>query len=384
MNVLYVLKNYPKLSESWVRAEIAELRRRGHRVAVFSVRSPDAVDDLPAVPHRSLDDGTGLRGGVPVRGLVGTAALDSPFTLSEPRRRAFVHYCASAAREFVDDLPFEVDHVHGHFALAPQVAAQDLARALGVPHTVTTHAYDLYGVDDPRTRRFLYRNCDRLVTVSEYNAGVMRQEAEAPLDVAVVPACFDATTFAPSDGAVPNRLLTVARHVEKKGLWYALHAVARLDVPVEYHVVGDGPRTPALRALARRLGVDDRVTFLGRVDDRRLREEYAAAELFVLPCLVAQDGDRDGLPTVLKEAMATGTPPVTTSVSGIPELVDESVGYLVPPRNVDRLADALARGLADGSDGRGRRAHERVAGHDAGSVVTRLLDVFEDVASEAA
>jgi len=380
MNVLYFLKNYPKLSESWVRAELAELVRRGHRVAVFSLRAPDEVPWGPAVPWYtptpfSVADVPRL-----IRTMVEPSYLDPPLHSLDPTRHAFVRYYASAARSFVDRLPFEVDHIHGHFAILPQVAAQCLARSIGATHTVTTHANDLYGTDDDAIRQYLYRNCDCILTVSAYNASVIEQEAAQPVDPTVLPACFDRSAFMPTGETAPNRLVSVARHVEKKGLRYALQAVAELDDSVEYHIVGDGPRTDDLRSLVTRLGIPDRVSFLGRVSDERLREELDAAALFVLPCVVAQDGDRDGVPVSLKEAMAMGTPPVTTYVSGIPELVDNSNGYLVPPRNVPRLTDALTTGLHDEDNRlqRGDQARARIENHDSAPVMDALLKVFTE------
>ncbi|ELY25432.1 glycosyltransferase [Halogeometricum borinquense DSM 11551] len=207
----------------------------------------------------------------------------------------------------------------------------------------------------------------------------MEKEANCTLDVNVVPACFDANKFEPTEGHIENRILTVARHVEKKGIEYALRSIANIDTKVDYRVIGTGPRTEYLKELTEDLKIKDQVSFLGRVSDERLKREMDEAQLFLLPCVVAKNGDRDGVPVSIKEAMAMKTPPVTTTVSGIPEIVDESCGYLSPPKDVESLCNSIKEGLNSRSNDIGRNAQQRIQSHKSEKVVDDLIKIFHEL-----
>jgi len=149
----------------------------------------------------------------------------------------------------------------------------------------------------------------------------------------------------PTDATKPNRVVTVSRLVEKKGLSYALEAVAAgiERIPdIQYHVVGSGHLKAALLRKSERLGIADNVVFLDNVSDQRLLAELDEARCFLLPSVITDSGDRDGIPIAMMEAMAMKTPPVSTTISGIPELVDHGRnGLLTEPRNVDATVEAL-------------------------------------------
>jgi colanic acid/amylovoran biosynthesis glycosyltransferase len=178
------------------------------------------------------------------------------------------------------------------------------------------------------------------------------------------------------------RLVTVGRLVEKKGIEHVLRAVRILvdrGVDVEYRILGDGPRRERLTALAAELGVGDRVTLHGRHRQEQVRAELEASDVLVAASVTAADGDEEGIPNVLKEAMALGMPVVGTRHAGIPELIEDGVsGFLVPERNEAALADALqclarepGRWAAMGRAGRAKieleydidKLNDRLAGH---------------------
>jgi glycosyltransferase involved in cell wall biosynthesis len=152
----------------------------------------------------------------------------------------------------------------------------------------------------------------------------------------------------PADGA--SRLVYVGRLVPKKGLDTLVRAVARLaarGAPVTCHLYGRGEAEPALRALVAALGLDGRVVFEGPIPNERVRGIMNGDDLFVCPSRLMPDGERDGIPVSLLEAMAAGVPVVATPVSGIPEAVEDGVnGWLVPPDDPDALAARLAAALA--------------------------------------
>ncbi len=128
-------------------------------------------------------------------------------------------------------------------------------------------------------------------------------------------------------------------------------------------IVGDGPLTNELAHKVKELKLEANVTFLGTVDNELALELVAQATIFLLPCVIGVDGDRDGIPTALIEAMYLSTPVVSSSISGIPELIDDGInGYLTQPGDAEALAEKLDRLLDDPALRKrmGHKAHEKV------------------------
>ena len=353
MNILYVVNRFPKLSESFVVNEIYELERRGHHVAVFSLRKPEIdmqheeVEDLDVTVGYLPDPG--IRSALQTLGrwCVDGRVLRRMLHSSSPIYHTGSVYITGHLLRFIQSLHFEIDHIHGHFLNWPKLAADYVASYLEVPWTTTAHAYGLYSSPNTRLLRLLSNKMDRVVTISEYNQRYLNEEigTSSPVDVAHMG--IDPSKFEPSGSIVPNRVLTVARFEEKKGIPDGIEAIGRIQAEVpglEYHIIGSGEQEGLIRDRIESLGLADIVSILGHVSDERLIQELDEAEVFLLPCVIASDGDRDGIPVALMEAMAMETVPVSTTVSGIPELIDhETNGLLVEPGNVDRLAEMLSR-----------------------------------------
>ena len=360
MNILYYLSTFPKLQKSYVLNEIYELERRGHDVAVCALYEPDEeivheeYDELEIpityLKRPTYSDATEL---------LSTKVLRPEF-LKNARYPAppWIHaanlFHAKQCLEFVESLDWEPDHVHAHFSLRSRFPAKFVSTYYGVPFTITAHAFDLYGEPVGPYTSTLLRSCDRIITISEYNERQIRDRfaPETPIDV--VRAGISLEKFSPTDRTMPNRILSTSRFVEKKGLTYALEAVALVaeELPdLEYHIIGHGELEDSLVRQTQRLGIEANVTFLGKVSDRRLIAELDVARVFLLPCVVAASGDRDGIPVAMMEAMAMETPPVSTTVSGIPELVDhELTGLLTDPRDPEATAHAVLALLREDSE----------------------------------
>lgn len=388
MNVLYFLDSYPKLSLSFVTNEVRSLRERGHDVAVFALVNPgEDASQPPDVPigHASRptpgDVTDLLRGAV----LDHRVLREASFAAGPLRHLGALHR-AQQCIDFVDHLGFDVDVVHSHFATLRTFPGQYVAANYDVPRTLTTHAFDLYADPDLRKLDHYIDRADHVVTVSEYNREFIETTIGPSTPVSVVHAGIRPDEFDPQpERRADSRVLTVARLVEKKGLPDALRAIVRVRdaVPnVEYHVIGDGPLRSELEALIAEYRLGGTVELLGPVSDERLRREYAEASCFLLPSVISESGDRDGIPVVLMEAMATGTPPVTTAVSGIPELVDhDENGLLVSPGEPRDLAGAVVRLLGDSDLIRrlGRAGRETVvAEFDATTEATKLESIFRE------
>jgi glycosyltransferase involved in cell wall biosynthesis len=246
-------------------------------------------------------------------------------------------------------------HLHAHFAHGPAAIAYLTHLITGVPFSFTAHAKDLY-TTPPEYIAERGRAASFVVTCTEANRAFLATLLGRDGDKIVL--CrhgvdvdrFSAVVSRP----VRGRILSIGRLVPKKGFDVLLRALALLaqrGVSFECHVVGTGPLSGQMDALARSLGIGDRVTFLGARPQVALLEEYASAEVFALAPVITDNGDRDGIPNVLAEAMASGVAVVSTRISGIPELVEQGcTGMLVPPGDPAALADALERLLIDDSE----------------------------------
>jgi glycosyltransferase involved in cell wall biosynthesis len=359
----YVLKRFPRISETFVAAELIELERQGERVTVFALARPEEpfthafVRELRApvvyLPHRPLRQPVRVLRALawtlrrsPRAWLRAARASLLPLGLTGPRRLLQ----ATVLREELERAG--IDHVHAHFASAAAGLA-NLARLMGGPtYSVTAHAKDIYH-DDVRRDRLRERllGATFVATVSEGNAAYLGSVTNGAGRIHVVHNAVDLRRVgAPeANGREPGIVLTVARLIEKKGLPDLVTAcgiLARRGVPLRLEVVGGGPLRAELEAAAAREGV--RSVFHGALPHERVLELYRRATVFCLPSVVAASGDRDGLPTSVLEAMALGLPVVTTSLNGLGEaVVHEQTGLIVPGRDPEALADALERLLAE-------------------------------------
>jgi colanic acid/amylovoran biosynthesis glycosyltransferase len=360
----YVLKRFPRISETFVAAELIELERQGEQVTVFAISRPDEpfvhrfLDELSArvvyLPHRPLREPLRVARALAFalrrcpRGWVraAAAALGTPRQILAWRRLL-------QATVLRDELSrAEIDHVHAHFATAAAHLA-NLAHLMdGPPYSVTAHAKDIYHRRArPRRLRQKLGDAAFVATVSEANRVHLAAALGVRGRVEVVPNAVDLRRLGSPNGELrrPGLILAVARLVEKKGLEDLVEAcglLARQGTAARLEIVGDGPLRARLERAAARVGAD--VVFHGPLPQERVLPLYRRAAVVCLPCVVVSTGDRDGLPTSLLEAMALGAPVVSTSVGGIAELVlHERTGLLVPEHDPHALADALERLLAD-------------------------------------
>jgi glycosyltransferase involved in cell wall biosynthesis len=242
-----------------------------------------------------------------------------------------------------------IDHVHAHFANQPATAAWVVHRLTGVPFTFTAHANDLF-----RTPALLDRKTTEaiaVVAISRYNRTLLHERAPSA-DVRVIHCGVDTTRFNPAEHAPemhPRHIVCVAGFEPKKGHRDLVAAFARLATSradIDLVLAGDGPERAAITHLAHTLGLTARVTFLGACSTEDVHALLRTASVFVLPAVRDATGRMDGIPVALMEAMAAGVPVVTTSVSGIPELVD-GAGMVVAPADPAAVAQAIAQILDD-------------------------------------
>lgn len=401
--LVVVVKGYPRVSETFIAQEIAALERRGIPVTIASLRRPH--DRITHPVHRAVQAPVlylpEYLADAPQRVLAGHRRM----LRRDPRRyrAVLMLWLRDLAREptpsrirrfgqagvLAAELPPGAGHLHAHFLHTPASVARYAAGMTGLPYSLSAHAKDVWTRPAWELREKLTdaRFC---VTCTAANQTYLKRLApEAP--VHLVYHGLDRRFFAPpaafgsprdgSDPADPVRLLSVGRFIPKKGFDVLLRALARLRAQAVLTVVGYGPEERALRALARALGVESRVRWAGPLDQIAVRARYRESDLFVLAPRVARDGDRDGLPNVVLEALSQGLPVVATRVSAVPEVVEDGVnGLLVPAEDPAALAAALAGLIADPAARRriGAAGIRRVAqGWDVETGITHLLGLLQ-------
>jgi glycosyltransferase involved in cell wall biosynthesis len=237
--------------------------------------------------------------------------------------------------------------LHAHFANLPASVAELVHRLSGISFSFTAHAKDIY-LSSHRELSRKMRAAKFVLTCTGYNKKYLEAigSGSTPIYLAyhgVDLSRFQAIEPARREGA--PQLLSVGRFCEKKGFPYlirACHILKERGWRFSCAIVGWGPLREQLEKLIAELNLASQVSLLAEMTHDRLVAMYQAADVFVLPSILAQDGDRDGIPNVLIEAMAMRLPVVSTAVSGIPELVDHMQnGLLVPEKDATVLASAV-------------------------------------------
>jgi glycosyltransferase involved in cell wall biosynthesis len=357
LRVAFVLKGYPRLSETFIAQELAALERRGLEILIVSLRRPTdarrhAVHDeiraaLLYLPEYLLREP--LRVFRAWRKVRRTGNYSKTFRLwirdltrdpTPNRIRRFGQALVLAA-----ELPADVTRLHAHFLHTPASVARYAALLRGLPWSGSAHAKDIWTTPEWDKREKL-ASCEWLVTCTAANRDHLAALAP-PARVELVYHGVDLTRFSQqpsSRNGEPVVILSVARLIEKKGIDVLLEALARISPELNWRFVqvGDGPLKGSLQNRASALGLSGKITWRGALTQDELLIEYRKADVFALASRIASDGDRDGLPNVLMEAQSQGLACVATRVSAIPELVrDGHTGLLVEENDPDALARAL-------------------------------------------
>ena len=366
--VAFVLKGYPRLSETFIAQEILELEKRGLEILIVSLRHPTDRSIHPV--HREISAPVVYlpeylyrepvrvwRGWRRARRLPGYPAARRVW-LRDLRRDPTPNRVRRLGQALVlaSELPDRVWRLHAHFIHTPASVARYAAAMRGLTWSCSAHAKDIWTL--PRWEKVeKMADCAWITTCS----GAARSHlAELAPDMeggklSLIYHGLDFARFPPPDGRRPARdggdadqpvvVLSVGRAVEKKGYDVLISALSRLPPELNWKLIhiGGGPLLDGLKRQAERHGIARRLTWLGAQPQEKVLEAYRNADMFVLASRIARDGDRDGLPNVLLEAQSQALPCIASRVSAVPELIEDGVtGVLVPPDDAAALSQALA------------------------------------------
>jgi glycosyltransferase involved in cell wall biosynthesis/O-antigen/teichoic acid export membrane protein len=348
--VVYVLERFPERSETFIQSELRQLRKLGVVPRIFAIQAHQDLDtDASDLPFRRLASvaqhpvrflGASLRLAFrhPAR-LARVVAL----ALRRPSRQQMRALAKSIL--LLDELgPDRPERIHAHFALVSASTAMLTAAAVGSRFSFTGHAYDLFVRPFDMERKL--GAADVTLTVCEYNRRFIETTWPGLGHIEVVPCGVDVDRFHRTQPyrRDPFTIVAVGRLVEKKGFDFLIRACALLrdrGVSFRCRILGEGSERGGLERLIEELDLRQAVYLEGSVPPSAVRAALEGASVFCLPCVVASDGNRDSQPVVVKEAMAMGLPVVATAEVGIPEMVDEQTGWLVPPADAAALSCAL-------------------------------------------
>ena len=394
--IAYILKGYPRTSETFITNEIRLLEKMGVGLSIFSVKKLEGqknhamVKDITA-PVTYLPQADPLSEARFSRWLIDNVPKFSNSHISLFKKKPLAYlkvfleclmmsvqyrtgffalprevfvkeflqagYIANAALE-----SGKIKHFHAHFCHGATTIAMFASRMTAIPFSFTAHAKDIYlkELNPGDLLQKKLRRAEFAVTCTGANEEYLKQLAPQGAIIHKIYHGLDTKLFAynykeaidKQDKSLPV-LLSVGRLVEKKGFDYLIQACSLLKArgrQFQCQIVGGGDDDvkAKLVSLIKDLDVEDTIKLHGAVTQEELRDIFKNATVFALPCLVVDNGDRDGIPNVLVEAMSMHVPVISTDISGIPELIDNNVnGLLVPEKNAEAMADAIERLLLD-------------------------------------
>lgn len=357
--VAYICKRYPRFSETFIVNEILAHEAAGQKLEIFSLRS---CDDSHFQENIS-------RVKSPVTRILDRAKPSDHFWTVLLRANA--HYPEGIARFLTEKNIAQSDAyqalqiailchdrgvtlLHAHFATVATTVARLVGIITGLPYTLTAHAKDIYcDYAENRDIAIKLRDAAQIITVSDFNT--MHLADTYGLGPEKLSRLYNGLDLERFEWSMPEpaavTILAVGRLVEKKGFHFLVEAIGILaarGIKAECRIIGSGDQYRFLKNRIDDAGLEDRITLSGPMPQPAVIAEMRQAALMACPCIIGEDGNRDGLPTVLTEAMAIGLPCISTDVVGIPEIVrDGLTGLCIAEENPVKLADAIQTLLAD-------------------------------------
>jgi glycosyltransferase involved in cell wall biosynthesis len=348
-DAVVMVDGFPARSETFVYNEVEAMRDLGLCVSVVSSARPALIERTVArresVTH--LEDEPALGKLAAVARLFIRHPIRCGRDLAERRRwrREEEVWPLAALAPLALRLSKAKPHLHAHFAAGASLHTMRLAKILGLRYSVTAHAFDIF--QKPRNLREKLERADLATSESDYAVEHLRGLVDARhrehivrVATGVRPELFNRESELPADGYV----LAIGRLIEKKGFRHLIDAVAGISESERPQVViaGDGPLRRDLEGQVDDLGLGDWIELRANVwGPGPVREVLEGAACLCAPSVIAADGDRDDMPVVIYEALAMEVPVVASDLVGIPEVVKEGWGRLVPPGDPVALGEAL-------------------------------------------
>jgi glycosyltransferase involved in cell wall biosynthesis len=366
--IAYITQSFPSLTTTFIYREVLALRNVGFNIVTFAIWKPN-IDKLSAESKNLVNSSFYA---FPVFWPKFFAAhlyffLTRPIKYSSTlffiltrkgealgiRRRTFFHFC-EAIYLAIDAKRKGIRHIHAHFAVNAATVALVIARMLDISFSFTAH--NTFFTDRPILKEKL-RAAKFIIAISKYSQDFLLRflpEKKLKDKFHIVHCGVSPDDFRPPTHKATNQrplIFSIAQLVERKGFPVLLEACKILSErghDFQCLIAGDGSQRPLLERLITEYQIQDKVQLIGVVFQEQLVDYLNKADVFVLPCLTTSDGDRDGIPVVLMEAMAMEIPTISTYVSGIPELIEDGQsGLLVKEKDALALADAVQRLLKD-------------------------------------
>lgn len=364
--IVYIVGQYPSYSEGFIANEIATLRNRNVQIKVLSLhRGPIelAVDegviyDCALVSKDKLQAQFSLiqKIGFTYFVLLARTAASSGASPLAFLRNIKYFFSSVYFVQQVNRLP--VRHIHAHFLSTPTSVAAIMSDLMAIPFSATGHAHDIYTTQESELIKKITA-AQLIITCTQFNKaylkGLVLPKFQDKLHHIYHGIDLGHWKWKSRNPDLAKKevvqILLIGRFVEKKGIIYLLQALAALKrsaYTIECRIIGGGELYSAYQKFMEEHALTQTVYLHGALKQEELTYYYNQADIFVLPCLVASNGDRDGLPNVLLEALALGLPVITTAVSAIHELIEqEHTGLTVPEKDADALATAILRLIED-------------------------------------
>ena len=361
----YVLRRFPAISETFILNEVLGVEGEGAPVEIYSILQPrdpkyhHGVTRLDAsiryIPN--MADLKGLwRYNRKAQQRFGREYWQMFFRCAATFRPMLMWRFFQGAYVAERAVASKITRFHAHFANRATTVARLASELSGIPYSFTAHAVDIF--KQPLDKKLLTKKIDgaaQVVTVSESNKAYLEQfTPENPDKITRIYNGIDLQKFVPPTTRpmnTPLEILCVARFVEKKGLDILIDSLAQLSrsgLDFRCKIIGKGLMRQSLVEQIKGHGLSDKIKLLGVHTQNVMVYRYHAADFFVLPCVVGEDGNRDGLPVAIVEALACGLPVIATSVTGIPEAVKDGVnGVIVPEGDREALAEAIRAMMTD-------------------------------------
>jgi len=355
--IAYILKRYPRFSETFVVNEILAHEAAGQAIEIYALgpvqetHFQEAIARVRApvrrIRHQYHD--TELYWQLLTKAHATLPAFDANAALAENHSAATIGQAAVLALKIHER---GIRHLHAHFGTQAATIARLAARFAAVTYSITAHAKDIYHeYSEPVNLARKIADAAFTITVSDYNLAHLREQYPAEAPVYRIYNGLDLEQFpyhAPENR--PPHLLAVGRLVEKKGFPDLIDAIAALrerGINCTCDIIGDGNQRETLAAHIARLQLADRVRLLGNRSQAEVKNHIRQAAMLIAPSIISADGDRDGLPTILVEAMALGTPCISTNIVGIPELIHDGDTLQI---GIGAIPDAVLQSLRERKD----------------------------------